>query len=337
MTYNTLVFIGRFQPFHKGHQAVVNRALYLASEVIIVVGSSLASRNSRNPLTFTERAEQIKCVYPHKNIKVVPVSDYPYNDNKWVGAVQEVVNDNLSNPNNTIGLIGHKKDSSSYYLNIFPMWGNVPVENQDGINSTDIRNEVFLEKNEMYARENMPLEAYWAFDRQLNSESKWSTRLTEEAEMVRKYKESWSAAPYAPTFVTVDAVVVQSGHVLLVKRGAMPGKGLWALPGGFINTNEKLVDAALRELREETKLKVPLPILKGSIVNKETFDDPYRSQRGRTITTAYLIDLGYANILPKVKGSDDAVQADWVAFSDIDSERMYEDHYSILDYFLNIG
>jgi bifunctional NMN adenylyltransferase/nudix hydrolase len=81
--------------------------------------------------------------------------------------------------------------------------------------------------------------------------------------MIEKYKESWKAAPFPPTFVTVDAVVVQSGHVLLVKRKAMPGAGLWALPGGFLNQEETLLDGAIRELKEETKIKVPVPVLKG--------------------------------------------------------------------------
>ena len=69
----------------------------------------------------------------------------------------------------------------------------------------------------------------------------------------------------ALALMTVDAVVVQSGHILLVKRGDMPGKGLWALPGGFLNQEETMLDGAIRELKEETKIKVPVPVLKGSI------------------------------------------------------------------------
>jgi len=82
--YDTLVFIGRFQPFHNGHKAVVDAALERAKEVIIVVGSSFAARNIRNLFTFDERKAMIKAVYPQDNVKVVPVSDYPYDDNKWV-------------------------------------------------------------------------------------------------------------------------------------------------------------------------------------------------------------------------------------------------------------
>lgn len=57
MKYDALVFIGRFQPFHNGHRAIVDAAIEQAREVIIVVGSSFAARNIRNPFTFEERNE----------------------------------------------------------------------------------------------------------------------------------------------------------------------------------------------------------------------------------------------------------------------------------------
>ena len=59
--------------------------------------------------------------------------------------------------------------------------------------------------------------------------------LKQEHDYILGYRRAWEAAPYPPTFVTTDAVVVQSGHILLIQRKAAPGKGLWALPGGFLN------------------------------------------------------------------------------------------------------
>jgi ADP-ribose pyrophosphatase YjhB (NUDIX family) len=108
-----------------------------------------------------------------------------------------------------------------------------------------------------------------------------------------------------------------------VKRGDMPGKGLWALPGGFLNQEETMLDGAIRELKEETKIKVPVPVLKGSIKESKTFDAPNRSSRGRTITQAFFIDLGVGE-LPKVKGSDDAEKAFWVPFNKVKQEKMFE-------------
>ncbi len=141
---------------------------------------------------------------------------------------------------------------------------------------------------------------------------------------------AWSNAPYPPIFVTVDAIVIQSGHVLLVERKAYPGKGLQALPGGFIRGDESLPAACIRELREETQLKVPGPVLKGSIRARRVFDAPFRSQRGRTITHGFLIELAPAPQLPKVKGGDDARHAFWLPLAELAPEMLFEDHYHII-------
>jgi bifunctional NMN adenylyltransferase/nudix hydrolase len=346
---DALVFVGRFQPFHNGHKAVIDAALEQAKEVVIVVGSSFAARNIRNPFTFQERKAMIEACFTepqHFNyegaqgriktprIKVVPVSDFPYDDNKWVNAIQKIVDETVPDAKD-VGLIGHSKDSTSYYLNIFPRWKNhVEVENVDGINATDIRTALF-EGSSRYASDVMPKEAF------LHMEYIWLKNpdiptIKQEYKMVKKYKEAWKSAPFPPTFMTVDAVVVQSGHILLVKRGDMPGKGLWALPGGFLNQDETMLDGAIRELKEETKIKVPVPVLKGSIKESKTFDAPNRSSRGRTITQAFFIDLGVGE-LPKVKGSDDAEKAFWVPFNKVRQEKLFEDHFHIIDNFINIG
>lgn len=343
MKYDALVFIGRFQPFHNGHKAIIDAALEQAKEVIVVVGSSFAARNIRNPFTFDERRQMIKAVFPQENVKVVPVSDYPYDDNKWVAAVQNVVHGALkwSADPIRIGLIGHEKDGTSFYLKIFPTWGNVSVPNVDGINATDIRKCLFENGRDAIITHDRiafftPPETQDVL-RKVTLTKEWAV-LEQEYQMVKKYKEAWKAAPFPPTFMTVDAVVVQSGHILLVKRGDMPGKGLWALPGGFLNQEETMLDGAIRELKEETKIKVPVPVLKGSIKGSKTFDAPNRSARGRTITQAFFIDLGFAEELPKVKGSDDAEKAFWVPLHEVMKQRdkFFEDHLFIIDHFVSI-
>jgi bifunctional NMN adenylyltransferase/nudix hydrolase len=335
---DALVFIGRFQPFHNGHKAVIEAALEQAKEVVVVVGSSFAARNIRNPFTFQERKAMIEAVFPTDRVKVVPVSDYPYDDNKWVNAIQKIVDETVPYAKD-VGLIGHSKDNTSYYLNIFPRWkDHVEVADVDGINATDIRNCLFG-NCDFAALDNMPDAARDAMNKVIIVGGKiggyWDT-LYNEYQMVKKYKEAWKVAPFPPTFMTVDAVVIQSGHILLVKRGDMPGKGLWALPGGFLNQDETMLDGAIRELKEETKIKVPVPVLKGSIKESKTFDAPNRSSRGRTITQAFFLDLGVGE-LPKVKGADDAEKAFWVPFNKVKQEKMFEDHFHIIDNFINIG
>ena len=103
------------------------------------------------------------------------------------------------------------------------------------------------------------------------------------------------------------------------------------MPGGFINQEEPIIDACLRELREETRLKVPQPVLKGSCVNSKVYDAPHRSARGRTITHAFLFTLSPEHELPKVKGGDDALKAFWYPLSQLSVNQLFEDHYFIIE------
>jgi bifunctional NMN adenylyltransferase/nudix hydrolase len=330
---DALVFIGRFQPFHMGHAQVIMQALDRAKEVVVIIGSAYNARDSKNPFTFEERKELIEAAFLNNpNLHVVPVSDYPYSDAKWIRAVQAAV-DNAVPHAKDVGLIGHSKDSSSYYLKIFPKWKNhVEVGNVDNINATDLRKTYFEGGIAATATQHVPHITLKWLARFEDSEE--YARICEEHRMMVEYKKKWEVAPFPPIFVTVDAVVVQSGHVLLVKRGHMPGAGLMAIPGGFLNPDEFIEQAAIRELKEETKIKVPVPVLHGSIKQNRVFDRPNRSLRGRTITHAFLIDLGNDDVLPKVKGSDDAVHAAWVPLGQIRQDQMFEDHAHIIAHFL---
>ena len=110
------------------------------------------------------------------------------------------------------------------------------------------------------------------------------------------------------------------------------------MPGGYLNQFEKIEDGCIRELKEETKLKVPEPVLRGSIKQKEVFDHPLRDVRGRCITHAFYmpIEPNADGSLPKVKGGDDAAKADWVELKEVTNNprRFFVDHYIILEKFI---
>lgn len=78
------------------------------------------------------------------------------------------------------------------------------------------------------------------------------------------------------------------------------------------------------------RIKVPEPVLKGSIKQSKVYDDPHRSERGRTITHAFYIELERQPEPPKVKGCDDAARAQWVPLGELDPRKMFEDHYFIV-------
>lgn len=333
--YNTLVLIGRFQPFHNAHLEIVKRATALCDKLVIVVGSARQPRTYKNPFSFDERRNMIRAATAglSMQISIEPNIDTIYNDNAWAVRVQQIVAQHTI-PGDRIGIIGHKKDDSSFYLDMFPQWGYEDVELVEFLSAVNIRDLYFKsDLNFNFLKSVVPestLEFLESF-----SKTKEYEQIIREREFVANYKKQYASLPYPPIFSTADAVVIQSGHVLMIRRRAEPGKGLWALPGGYVNANtDKTVeDAAIRELREETGIKVPGPVLRGNIVRNKVFDAIDRSPRGRIITHAFYIQLPDGE-LPKVKGSDDADKARWVPIGDVRSEECFEDHWEILQHFL---
>jgi len=339
--YDFLVFIGRFEPFHNGHHAVVARALKLAKQVIVLIGSANKPRTIRNPWNVSEREVMIKAAFPQEASRLItrPLRDHLYNDPLWVSDVQRIVAEATAGvPNAKIGLIGHRKDHSSYYLEMFPQWELVNSVNVAGVSASDLREYLFAGGagevgKDLLIKAAVP-EPVFAMLSGFR-EGPHYAQLVREHQFIKNYRKGWAAAPYEPTFVTVDALVMHSGHVLLVRRRAEPGRGLWAFPGGFVDTNESLQSAVIRELREETRLKLPAPVLLGSLRSREVFDHPERSARGRTITHAYYFEFPSGE-LPPVKGGDDAEHAQWIPISEAMEmeEQFFEDHYHILEHFL---
>src|SRR3954451_5076103 len=111
---------------------------------------------------------------------------------------------------------------------------------------------------------------------------------------------------YPRPALTVDLVVVtrESGpRVLLIRRKKDPFAGSWAFPGGFVDEGERLIDAAVRELKEETGLAV------GEVEQLYTAGDPGRDPRGWTVSVAYLVRVDAAALKPVA--ADDAAAVKW--------------------------
>ena len=333
--YDTLVLIGRFQPFHNAHLEIIKRATALANGLIIITGSANQPRTYKNPFTSIERERMIKAATSGLSLGIVVEAnpDTIYNDQAWAVRVQSIVA-KYTTPNEKIAIIGHKKDESSFYLDMFPQWAFEDVEEIEPLSAVNIRDLYFKRDCNMSFIKGVVPRTTFDFLEQFKSTPEYE-QVIREREFVIKYKQQYASLPYPPIFSTADAVVIQSGHVLMIKRRAEPGKGLWALPGGYVNANtDKSVEAAmLRELREETQIKVPAPVLKGSIVRSKVFDAIDRSPRGRIITHAFHIVLPDGE-LPKVKGSDDAEKARWVPIAEVRSDECFEDHWEILQHFV---
>jgi bifunctional NMN adenylyltransferase/nudix hydrolase len=350
--YDYAVFIGRFEPFHNAHRRVIEKAFTVADKVIVLIGSGGKPRSIKDPFFVEERKVMQRSAFSAdaaSRLLFGQLHDFPYNDERWTREVQAqvaqlVVADNtVLNGPKRICLVGHFKDRSTEYLRMFPQWPLVEAPNHEQRSATDLRTLMFEAAGHpdeatgkwMLVESAVPVGVY-AFLREFARGDAFA-QLVREHEFIKGYKAQFASLPYPPTFVTVDAVVVHSGHILLVKRGAEPGKGLWALPGGFIGHDELLLDACIRELKEETRLKLPEPVLRGSIKGQRVFDRPDRSLRGRTITHAYYFEFPSGE-LPPVKGGDDAAKARWVPLAEFyDMEGMvYEDHYGIATSFLGV-
>jgi bifunctional NMN adenylyltransferase/nudix hydrolase len=333
--YNTLVLIGRFQPLHNAHLEIIKRCTALTEQLVIICGSAKQPRTYKNPFTFEERARMIKAAAGSLalNIYVEPNIDTIYNDQAWAVRVQGIVSKYALLGGKT-GIIGHKKDESSFYLDMFPQWEYVDVEKIEPLSAVNIRDLYFKRDVNMKFIQGVVPTTTYDFLMKFKDTAEYE-QIIREREFVEKYRQQYASLPYPPIFSTADAVVIQSGHVLMIRRRAEPGKGLWALPGGYVNANtDKSVESAmLRELREETQIKVPMPVLKGNIVRSRVFDAIDRSPRGRIITHAFYIQLPDGE-LPKIKGSDDADKARWVPIAEVRSDECFEDHYEIIQHFL---
>ena len=356
--YDISVVIGRFSPAHFAHIGLFTEALNLSDNLIIILGSHESPRNIDNPWNALEREQMIRASLPadvQDRIHFGYVINTLYSDADWVASVSSTVRqistkigygqDYLPR----IALVTHEKDETTYYINYFKSWKIIDIgrSNANGhtgpvLSATKVR-ELYFEEYFNLLPAICPqgvVDYLLAFAKTEH----FAALQTEYREGI-KYENLYENIPFGQVnFVTVDNVVIQSGHVLLVQRKKAPGKGLWALPGGHLNVNENFLTGALRELREETQIKVPDKVLRGSVFHDEIFDHPNRSsrcriktKRGRTITRAYGYKLDDAADLPHVVAADDAEKAWWFTFEEVQRMRnvIFEDHFDIIMKFLN--
>jgi bifunctional NMN adenylyltransferase/nudix hydrolase len=351
------VYIGRFNSVTKAHVATVEHAAKFADSILMLPGSAYRPRSFKNPLTFSERKSFIEANTDHIDvpITILPLIDTLYDDEAWKTNVRTAVKMHMRasgmDPAKTkVVLVGFEKDKSSLYLSWFPGWDIKPTKAHlhDGevINATDLRRAIFLgddlgDLSSRFGEKPVQTIQDWA---EKNPAIVASVR--EEGIFNRKYKagiaKGEAAFGYPIQINCADAVVIQNGHILLVKRDLAPGRGLYALPGGHIGNEveqpdgtiniepETAMHAAIRELYEETRLDMPRRTLRSAIKGSRVFDHPERSERGWVRTEAFLFQLQNRPKLEKVRGGSDAADAFWVPLTDLTPNNMFEDHFDIV-------
>lgn len=329
------VFIGRFQPFHRGHLEVAKNALTQSDRLLFLVGSANLGRTTRNPFTAKERANVIAEAMEDNHlltrVDIKDLDDHPYDLQRWIGNVQYAVKDQFCvGPQPTVALTGHERDQSSFYLKKFPQWGFIdsPADKRHVVGTT-IRNE-FLHRGLIQT------------DELLSPAIQFLTKFREtpEFEYLRNQfiAEKRTLAQFgAGPHLTGDPVVIQSGHVLVVERGGELGRGKLALPGGHLDPGEILENCAVRECFEETLLFDEIADMEKrkqrlweGFRGRQIFDDPFRSCYARVITEAFLFKLRDDIRLPVVKGRSDAKRAFWLPLVDVQPAKFFDDHAFII-------
>ena len=305
------IFIGRFQPVHEGHVHALGVAASQVEKLYILVGSANQCRSIRNPWTFQERKQMLQLKLHAQritNYEIIPLNDYRYSDTQWMSDVRASIEHyGMGSP----VLFGHMKEGNDY-LKWFPELKFKSIEAQYSINATSIRTRMFEESDPL-----MP------------------ETVRGDRQFYEKEKQLFAGYPFPETlnFNCSDAILECQGHILLIQRKFSPGKGAWALPGGFRNQRETFLDCAIRELIEETNVRVPEKVLRGSIVKTELFDDPARSFGiPRNTMAVYMrISPNPDYSLPRANGADDAALCKWVPLTDaLNNIEMYDDHKDIV-------
>jgi bifunctional NMN adenylyltransferase/nudix hydrolase len=267
-----------------------------------------------------------------------------------------------------IYLTGSDRDDSTWYLSAFPQWKQdlLPPRQHnpgsaDDLSATSVREILYESPDRLIGTSvlrlmnKLPLSTVKFLEGFVTREDSPIWDLRKEHEFIVKAKQAWAGAPYPVNFMAADAAIIQSGHILVVRRGNYPGYGLWALPGGYVNVNERIRAAAIRESVEETGIRLTTgkraeeltkTMLNGSIRAHEIFDDPKRSERGRMITVVYLMRLDDTKPLPMVKGQQvpfyesdgkdevETLEAFWLPLDRAFDEptRWFEDHMQLVQW-----
>ena len=329
--------IGRFQPLHNGHKHLIDFGLEHAERVVVLVGSANASRSLKNPWTYEERKNMINHVYRGTSIQpgqvlVEPLPDVKGNDDAWLANVQNAVFKHTKE-GDTIGVVGYKKDDTSYYLDLFPEAETILLEEAFAtLNATEIR-KAYIQPAPHFPNHLVPDEVLEQMVSFYNTEHfRWLLN-EQQAHEVNRIK--YGSGP----FITCDAVCTQMGRVLLVTRGGFPGKGQLALPGGHVEPKKgDSFENVLYELWEEANIsdergRIPRGKLRGFYTGQERrFDDPDRSTRGFTLTTAFRFKFPDGKKRFNVYGGDDAADAHWypIAYIKDNPQLLFEDHWSIM-------
>lgn len=340
------VIIGRFQMFHNGHMELFQKAFDECDHVLALIGSANCRLTSKNPFKVETRTMMLYASLVEafgnrtymNDLYVSSVDDNPA-EALWEASVIDEVNEAIEyyGGEHEVIIYGHDKDASSYYIRSFP-WKVVEVENKTKLDATDIRELWFA--NDQQVNDEIKAKVPEAVYRYLRDYWEKDDDRQADWQYYQDERKKFAGYPYPNTltFNCGDSVVECAGHILLIQRKHAPGRGAWALPGGFKENTETFFECAIRELYEETNLRVSKNVVLGSVVDTHMFDNPNRSQGIPRCSLAVHIKIkpDPDGKMPRANGCDDAAEIQWALISDIldGNIQLYDDHSDIVRHFV---
>ncbi len=286
------LFVGRFQPFHKGHLSLIEKALEEVDELIIGIGSSQFAYTKYNPFTDKERDEMIKDAVNGncKIINIPDINDYP----RWVEHVEKII------PEFDVVYTGRDSDITK---RLFREKGYEVRHIEDGFNISATK-----------IRDMMANGGDW---------EKWVPESTadviEKKHGIERMRYLFENYKYENPTPTVDGIINYNGRYVLIKRKKSPFKDKLAIPGGHVEKGETLKECVIREIQEETGLVFDVKGYLGP------YDDPDRDPRGHYITHVF-----YGEATGELKAGDDAAEVILLTLEDALDQDLAFDHINIL-------
>lgn len=334
-------YIGRFQPFHEGHLEIVKGAFKNGIEKLhIIIGSAEQYATVKNPFSFNERVDIIKDFLIVKNdIEIHRLDDHP-SDDIWFRNLENLIKEICNEVDDEIYFVhsSRKDDKESEKLNTeickrlhhIPMW----IENKIDTNATFIRKTLF-DDSLMFIQYRKIYHA-WIWD---SEKAKYNSNFiiaNNDYKIIKKIKENKEKYPYPINDVATDVIVWKGSlkhlfenQILLIRRAkGCYGEGKLALPGGFLESELSLEENAVKELYEETGMKLNVDDVEYSSL----VDNPNRSFRGRIISFVYEHkvedDFDFSNL----KAGDDAGEIVIMSLNEILKNKglFFEDHWTII-------
>jgi len=348
------VVIARFSMLHNEHVRMLKEMAKENTHLLILIGSANRRKSNKNPFDFIERKRVLEHVLATftSNYSIVPLFDNLYKEARWESEVQRHVYE-FAVPNgihdSNVTLYGQDKDQTTYYLKKFPQWKRRDLGVQVDIDATRLRDEWFA--NEQKLGNSILLDQHLPPQMKIFLEHReFDTNAQRDYRYYLSETEKFKDYPYQDTlsFICVDAIIECAGHILTVTRANEhgPGYGCRALPGGFKERNLSLFDSVIKEIYEETNLRVSEKTLRLALRKQHVFDHPARNNGIPRVTHGFYFKLeprdDHGNP-PRAKGGDDA-KATWLPNNGVDwiptghilsaKEIMYDDHPDMVEYFV---